>query len=579
MRPPRMSRRAKPLYLAAMESFVAALDGYNRLSGRFGTSVPLVLLDHAVEMLMKAALVHFGHTIVHKRTKLAYSLSDCFGALRDTIGKWAGRDFPKQPLVLFLHDQRNRAQHLGIAVSEPMLAELMARGCEFYAELHEQAFGKELATQIPERYSVICPATKANVVDLCQGEIDFARLALQAADRPSAENAIRNVFLLQVATNDDRSLDERSDFVLNAEISSAVDGRRLRRSAASAAMTRKLPVRKKDLVVLLDDLAGAEVARPIGESMRLTQDDRGIPVRVDASDPGAIPVDFLLSKSALAKVEHKWASQISNFNGQRSVGKPYTIDAHILLEFYLHRAHSCFARLSQTETLALVLSSMTHRLPFWAWLGRLDETHIFRLIRTVMEENSSAQVVRACARVLRYGKGAHLRRRLADLAADDRTTVAQEAQDALAIFDAPAQQRRDAILTQIPTVPAEDAWTQITHRFPKFEHVAVRIWDEKLSLQDVLSLEPAQIDQLPAELERLPRDVRRDLVRFLSFVEDERLLGVHVAAAGAPESDTRLSARRALAWFDENTYCPFLKGRLSGPPGDTIPSPTQGTPY
>lgn len=558
-----MKRRAKRLYLSSIESFLAALDAYNSLTARTRTSVPLILLDHAIEMLLKAALLQFRHRIVHKGSNMAYSVSECFGVLRNPINSWPGQAFADEPSILLLHDQRNRVQHLGLTVSESMLAELMGRGCRVHAELHRQVFGRDLASEIPERYSMICPATKATLVELRHQEIEFAKGALRDGDKPSAENAVRNVILLEVISDRDRTVDEKAQFVLKAEIGSNVDRRRLRRKAEQETMIRPLPIRKKDLVVLLDRFGEADVAQAMGREMRLVKGEFGIPVKVDKSDPNAIAVNFITSKTALTKVEDKWATQISNFNGQRAIGRPYLIDVHILLEFYLQRAHPCFAGISRTETLALVLSSMTHRLPFWAWLGRLDETHIFELIRTIMDESRAAQVAQGCARVLRYGKGMHLRERVEKLTRDQRSTVAGEAKEALRIFDKPVEERRAIVLQEIPTVSTTHAWRQITGRFPKFEDTSVAIKGANIGFRDLLRLEQPEVDRLAKDLAKLDTLVCRHVVEFLGFVHDERFLAVYAAGMAVADSQAKSYARRGLGWFDEKTYCPFLAGKVA----------------
>jgi hypothetical protein len=558
-----MKRRAKRLYLISIESFLAALDAYNCLAARTQTSVPLILLDHAVEMLLKAALLQFGHIIVHKGTNKAYSIGDCLGILRNPLSSWPGRAFADEPRVLLLHDQRNRVQHFGLVVSESMLAELMGRGCGFYSELHREAFGRDLASQVPERYSMICPATKASLVELRHQEIDFARAALRAGDKPSAENAVRNIILLEVVSDQDRTVDEKAQFVVKAEIGSNVDRRRLRGKIERDTMIRPLPIRKRDLVVLLDRFGEADIAQAMGREVRLIKGEVGIPVRVDKSDPDAIAVNFITSKAALTKVEDKWATQISNFNGQRAIGRPYFIDVHILLEFYLQRAHACFAGINKTETLALVISSMICRLPFWAWLSRLDETHIFELVRTIMEESRVAQVAQACARVLRFGKGNHLRARLDALTKDERPTVANAAEVALELFDKPFKERRALVLKEIPRVATAHAWRQITDRSPWFKDCVLSMKGAPIGFKDLLSLPQTEIDLLAKGLGKLDPLTCRHVLEFLSFVDDDRFLTIHAAGMAVADSQARSHARRGLVWFDEKTYCPFLVGKVS----------------
>jgi hypothetical protein len=113
-----MKQRIRHLKKTAVESLTLAVEVFNQPSTVARTSGVLLHLQHALEMIFKAAILEKQGAIVPKRGKIAYSFSECLGILKNGYQLMDER----QALAAALVDShRDAVQHYGSRLREQAL--------------------------------------------------------------------------------------------------------------------------------------------------------------------------------------------------------------------------------------------------------------------------------------------------------------------------------------------------------------------------------------------------------------------------------------------------------------------------
>lgn len=140
----RVRHRARQLKRTGVESLVLAVEVFNRPSPVARTSGVLLNLQHALEMLFKAAIYERRGTILPKRGKIAYSFSECLGILRS--GELLLNEH--QALAAAIIDShRDAVQHWGAAMREQALYVDIQSGLTLCDDFLKHAFGETLADE------------------------------------------------------------------------------------------------------------------------------------------------------------------------------------------------------------------------------------------------------------------------------------------------------------------------------------------------------------------------------------------------------------------------------------------------
>jgi len=72
-----VKRECKLLFGKAVDSLVLSIEHFNRPWDRGRVDAVLILLDHAFEMLLKAAILHRGGAIRKPREKQTIGFDEC----------------------------------------------------------------------------------------------------------------------------------------------------------------------------------------------------------------------------------------------------------------------------------------------------------------------------------------------------------------------------------------------------------------------------------------------------------------------------------------------------------------------
>jgi hypothetical protein len=177
-----MKREPKLLLQKAIDSLVLAVEHFNRPWDRGRVTGTLILLDHAFEMLLKAAILHKGGRIREHRAKQTIG----FGAvvrkcLTDTKVKCLTDE---QALALqAINTLRDAAQHHLLDLSEQHLYLQAQSGLTLFRDLYRAVFGKELSEVMPARVLPVSTTAPMDIAALFDAEVTEIKKLLQPKKR------------------------------------------------------------------------------------------------------------------------------------------------------------------------------------------------------------------------------------------------------------------------------------------------------------------------------------------------------------------------------------------------------------
>lgn len=165
-----MKREAKLLLAKACDSLVLSIELFNRPHDRGRVSSTLIQLDHAFEMLMKAAILHRGGRIREKRAKETIGFDACVRrSLSDGKIKYLTDE---QALVLqTINGLRDAAQHHLLDISEGQLYVHVQSGVTLFRDLLKSVFDQELASQLPARVLPVSTSPPTDLATLFDAEL------------------------------------------------------------------------------------------------------------------------------------------------------------------------------------------------------------------------------------------------------------------------------------------------------------------------------------------------------------------------------------------------------------------------
>lgn len=185
-----MRREAKLLLRKACDALVLSIELFNRPHDRGRVSSTLILLDHAFEMLMKAAILHRGGRIREKRAKETIGFDACVRrSLSDGKIKYLSQE---QALVLqTINGQRDAAQHHLLDISEAHLYVHVQSGVTLFRDLLKSVFGQELATHLPTRVLPVSTSPPTDLTTLFESEVGEIKKLLMPGRRRRLEALAR----------------------------------------------------------------------------------------------------------------------------------------------------------------------------------------------------------------------------------------------------------------------------------------------------------------------------------------------------------------------------------------------------
>ena len=185
-----MRREASKLLTKACDSLILGIELYNRPNNRGRVSGTLIFLNHAFEMLLKAAIVHRGGDIQERKSGETINFGDCIR--RGTSdGQIKFLTEPQTVLLRAINNLRNAVQHYFVDVSENLLYLHIQSGVTVFRDLLKSVFQKDLVHELPERVLPISTSPPADISTIFDAEIQEILRLLRPGRRRRIDAAAR----------------------------------------------------------------------------------------------------------------------------------------------------------------------------------------------------------------------------------------------------------------------------------------------------------------------------------------------------------------------------------------------------
>jgi len=181
-----MRKEVKILLDKATASLIISVEHFNRPSDLGRVDAVLILMDHAFEMLLKAAILHRGGKIREPRAKMTIGFDH---SVRVGVSDGKVRFLTEEDALLIQTNNglRDAAQHHLLDISEQHLYIQSQAGLTLFRKLLSQVFGKELGDALPARVLPLCTVVPTDLTTLFDNEIAEIKTLLKPGTRHRIE--------------------------------------------------------------------------------------------------------------------------------------------------------------------------------------------------------------------------------------------------------------------------------------------------------------------------------------------------------------------------------------------------------
>ncbi|KPK82253.1 MAG: hypothetical protein AMS25_03140 [Gemmatimonas sp. SM23_52] len=185
-----MKREARLILEKACDSLLVSVELFNRPHDRGRVSATLIQLDHAFQMMLKAAILHRGGRIREKRAKQTIGFDACVRrGLSDGSIKFLTEE---QALTLqTINGLRDAAQHHLLDISEGQLYLHVQSGLTLFRDLLKGVFDQELAHHLPTRVLPVSTSPPTDLATLFDSEVSEIKKLLRPGKRRRVEAEAR----------------------------------------------------------------------------------------------------------------------------------------------------------------------------------------------------------------------------------------------------------------------------------------------------------------------------------------------------------------------------------------------------
>jgi hypothetical protein len=200
-----MRKEVKLLKARGIESLTLSIELFNRPSDAGRTHGVLILLDHAFEMLFKAAILHRGGRIRERRAKQTIGFDACVRkGLSDANIKFLNEN--QALTVQMINSLRDAAQHHLVDISEQHLYIQKQAGLSLFRDVFKAVFGQELRPHLPERVMPLSTSPPVDLTTLFENETQEIKrlLAPGSRRRTEAEAKLRSLAIVEKSLNGEK---------------------------------------------------------------------------------------------------------------------------------------------------------------------------------------------------------------------------------------------------------------------------------------------------------------------------------------------------------------------------------------
>lgn len=207
-----MKREARLLLEKGCDSVLLSIEFFNRPHDRGRVSSTLILLNHAFEMLLKAALLHRGGRIREARANQTIGFDTC---VRRGLTAGGLKFLTEEQALLLqsINGLRDAAQHDLLEISEGQLYVHAQAGVTLFRDLLKDVFGQDLADHLPERVLPISTSPPNNLTTLFDSEVSEIKKLLRPGRRRKieAEARLRPLAILDAAIRGEKGQPSSGD--------------------------------------------------------------------------------------------------------------------------------------------------------------------------------------------------------------------------------------------------------------------------------------------------------------------------------------------------------------------------------
>lgn len=199
-----MRRRARKLRRKALDSLVLAVELFNRPSDHGRVDGVLIHLDHAFEMLLKAAIDQRGGELFRPDGGETIGFRACVNkCLSDADVKCLSSD--QATLLLAINGWRDAAQHYLLDMSERQLYVASQGGVTLFDDLHQEVFKDRIGIELPDRVLPVSTSPPTDLTMLLDDEIAVIADLISPGKRrhADAEAKLRVIAVLERAVGGD----------------------------------------------------------------------------------------------------------------------------------------------------------------------------------------------------------------------------------------------------------------------------------------------------------------------------------------------------------------------------------------
>ena len=185
-----MKKEVRLLLEKAVDSLIISIEHFNCPSDRGRVSATLVLLDHAFEMLLKAAIIERGGRIRERRAPQTIGFDACVRkALSDAQIEFLTKEQALQ--LQAINGLRDAAQHHLLDISEQHFYIQAQGGLTLFRDIMLRVFNKDLKTELPERVLPISAIPPTDLVTVFDNDVKEIRKLLRSGKRRKVEATVK----------------------------------------------------------------------------------------------------------------------------------------------------------------------------------------------------------------------------------------------------------------------------------------------------------------------------------------------------------------------------------------------------
>lgn len=193
-----MKRESRELLAKYSDGLVLAVELFNRPDETARVTGVLIILDHSVEMLLKAVIVHRGGRILDPATGNTIGCDACIRkATSDAAVRCLSRE--QATVLMNLNGQRDAAQHYLNEITEQQLYVYTQATLTVVRDVLKDVFGMDLCEVLPRRVLPVSTLVPAEIDALFESEAEEIRKLLAPGKRRrlEAQSRLRSLAILE----------------------------------------------------------------------------------------------------------------------------------------------------------------------------------------------------------------------------------------------------------------------------------------------------------------------------------------------------------------------------------------------